>query len=139
NIMFLDDSVSDFFSASWYPRAINYDKGAWRKRDFLTNNYEVNFVLPENEKIITSGIELNTEILKARGLKKVSYKINNARSFAVAISPDLAPEIEESKEGVTVKAYYKTNKHNKWSRTILDLSKDILSFYHQKFGFYPYK
>lgn len=139
NIIFLDDSISDIYSGSWYPKALNYENGYWRKRDFISNNYEVDIIVGVDETIASSGIELSSDNIKAKGVKKITYKINNARSFALALSPYITPETEQTKDGTIIKAYYKNNKSSKWNKAIIDETKNALDFYYQKFGTYPYK
>ncbi|MFN4150996.1 MAG: hypothetical protein ACK4IX_08625, partial [Candidatus Sericytochromatia bacterium] len=50
-IMFLDDSINDIYTSSWYPRLINYDNGSLEKREFNSSTYELNVSLPADEMI----------------------------------------------------------------------------------------
>jgi hypothetical protein len=139
NILFLDDNLDDYSLGSWYPRLIPFTNGAWKKRDFLTNNYEINISVAPDEVVAASGMELSTENIKEKGIKKISYKVDNSRAFAFAISKYISPITEELKEGVIIKTYYKTNKSSKWNQAIIDITKDVLLFFNKKFGFFPYK
>lgn len=144
NILFLDDSIFDIYTGSWYPRLINYENGVWKKRDFISNNYEVNLTVAEDETVVSTAIELSSEIIKLKGLKKISYQINNSRNFSVIISKKFSNDTEELKndqikEGTVIKSYYFNNKTSRWNKTIIEIIKEVLSFYNKKFGFFPYK
>jgi hypothetical protein len=143
NILFLDDNINDIYMGSWYPRVINYEKGSWQKNNFPVNNYEVNATIGGDDIIAASGVEIESEALKGKGLKRINYKINNARGFALAISQMLTSETEEikydEKNGVVIKNYFKNNKSAKWNKTIMEIAKDVFSFYIKKFGTYPYR
>lgn len=138
-IMFLDDSINDIYTSSWYPRLINYENGSLEKREFNSSTYELNVSLPADEMIVASGVELDTENIKTKAQKKIYYKINKSRAFSFALSKNLVSETSETKEGTVIKLYSKNNKASKWNKSVLEITEDILKFYHKKFGFYPYK
>jgi len=138
-VIFLDDSLNDKYSGSWYPKVINFDNGYWKKRDFPQANYEADLTINNDDIIVTSGIELNTNNDNGKGIKNISYKLNNVRSFSIALSPILIAENDQTKEGTIIKSYYKNNRVSSWNRTIIENTKEILSYYHKKFGMYPYK
>ena len=138
-IIFLDDSLNDKYSGSWYPKVINFSNGYWKKRDFPQVNYEADLTVNNDDIIVTSGIELSTDNNGGKGIKKISYKLNNIRSFSVALSSLLIAENDLTKEGTIIKSYYKNNRASNWNRTIIENTKEILSFYYKKFGVYPYK
>lgn len=138
-IMFLDDSINDIYTSSWYPRLINYENGTLEKREFNSSTYELNVSLPADEMIVASGVELDTENIKTKAQKKIYYKINKSRAFSFALSKNLVSETSETKEGTVIKLYSKNNKASKWNKSVLEITEDILKFYYKKFGFYPYK
>jgi len=138
DILFLDDNIKNIYSSSWYPRLINYNEGFWEQGNFNSENYEVNVSLGSNETILSSSIELSNKLADF-GQKEVSYKINNARSFSLVIASDLIFDSVKTKDGITIKHYYKNTKRSKWNSIINDSASNIISFYYQKFGFYPYK
>lgn len=139
NIIFLDDSLNNNFSGSWYPKVVNFSNGYWKKRDFPQANYEADITVNSDDIIVTSGLELSTENVKGKGSKKISYKLNNVRSFAAALSPALISESDETKDGTIIKSYYKNNSTSVWNKTVIENAKEIISYYYKKFGVYPYK
>lgn len=139
NIIFLDDNVSDIYNASWYPRAINVENGVYKRRDFTLNNYDVSINVGKDENVATSSIEISNEKVKSKPQKKLTYKIDKAKGFSLAISDLLSSESEDTKEGNIIKFFYKNNKASKFNKNILDSAKDIMAFYNKKMGFYPYK
>lgn len=139
SVIFLDDSLNDKYSGSWYPKLINFSNGYWKKRDFPQSNYETDVTVNSEDIVVASGIELGTENLKGKGIRKISYKLNNVRSFSLALSSSLIAETDETKEGTIIKSYYKNNKTSAWNKTIIQNSKQIIEFYRKKFGVYPYK
>lgn len=139
SVIFLDDSLNDKYSGSWYPKLINFSNGYWKKRDFPQSNYETDVTVNSEDIVVASGIELGTENLKGKGIRKISYKLNNVRSFSLALSSSLIAETDETKEGTIIKSYYKNNKTSSWNKTVIQNSKQIIEFYRKKFGVYPYK
>jgi hypothetical protein len=139
NIIFLDDSLTNKNSGSWYPKLINFSNGYWKKKDFPQTNFELDVSSNLEDIVVTSGVELNTSNQVGKLIKKTSYKVNDIRSFAIAISPSLVSEVDQTKEGTVIRAYYKSNSSPVWNKTIIENAKEIISYYHKKFGFYPYK
>src|SRR5205814_126870 len=43
------------------------------------------------------------------------------------------------KNGIIIKNFFKNNKSSKWNKTIMEITKDVFSFYIKKFGSYPYR
>lgn len=139
NVLFLDDNVNDIYISSWYPRAINFDNGAYKKRDFTLNNYDVTISVGKDETVSASSIEISNEKIRTKAQKKLTYKLDKARGFSLAISELLSSESEETKDGNIIRFFYKNNKAPKFNKNILDATKEIMEFYHKKLGFYPYK
>lgn len=138
-IMFLDDSINDNYTSSWYPRLINYNGESLEKREFVNSTYEINATLPADEVVVASGVELETQNIKTKSQKKIYYKINKSRAFSFALSKNFGIETSETKNGTVIKLYSKNNKASKWNKSIMEITEDIVNFYYEKFGFYPYK
>jgi len=138
DILFLDDNLKNIYLGCWYPKLMNYVDGIWEKENSTSDNYEVNISLANNETILSSAIELSNDSGNY-GQKKVGYKINNIRGFSLVIGSNLTFDTIKTKEGITIKHYYKNNKKSKWNSIITDNANEIISFYYEKFGFYPYK
>ncbi|MFN8577220.1 MAG: M1 family aminopeptidase [Candidatus Sericytochromatia bacterium] len=139
NILFLDDNLNDKNIGSWYPKVIHFSNGYWKKGDFPQTNFELDISTNMEDSIITSGVELSTDNNASKFIKKTSYKLNDSRSFAIAISPNLVSETDQTKEGTIIKSYYKSSGSMSWNKTVIENTKEIISYYNKKFGFYPYK
>lgn len=139
NVLFLDDSLNNDHSGSWYPKIINFSNGYWQKRDFPKSNYEVDINSQAEDIVVTSGIELGTDNRVSKLNKKTSYKLNDVRSFAVALSSALISETDQTKEGTIIKSYYRNNSSSVWNKIVIENAKEIVSYYNKKFGSYPYK
>jgi len=138
DIFFFDDSIYDEYSSSWYPRLINFRDNYWKKKDFVSNNYEVEISVDATEYIVSSGFEFENNLIKETQKKKYLYRINNSRNFSFIISSNIVPENKILQSKVKLTTYYKSNKGNRWGNKIHDVAEEIINFYHKTFGFYPY-
>lgn len=132
-ILVLDDNIFDEYIGSWYPRLTGMSDGKWNKNDFSSNNYDINFSVFGDENICTPALELENTLLKSKNQRVISYRIDNARSFSLAVGKNISFDSDKV-DKVMVKTYFHTNKPNIGIREIRELTKDITGFYNSKIG-----
>lgn len=127
---------------NFYPILCAYEKEGFYECEYSPNgdpfysncaNYKVNFTLPK-EYIVASSGELLKEETKGN-LTTRSYSIDKARDFALVISNCFS--IETKISGDTEIFYYYYN-DEKPSETVTAMEKGI-KYYNSTFGKYPYK
>lgn len=114
-------SRKDHFTIlNWFPKLYwGYETHA---------HYIVKLDTPDNLKVTTSG-RFDPETGRWKG--------KNIRSFAIVLGKDL--DILEGSAGDVLVRVLHTPKAAKCARLLLETAKDVIVFYRERFGFYPYR
>jgi len=91
------------------------------------NDYEVKLSVPQEYAIVTSG---------RLDAKSGAYRQERAPSFGIWLGRDY--EVLESRAGdVPVRCLYKSD-DKQCAQLLVDTAVDVINFYRERFGFYPY-
>lgn len=91
------------------------------------NDYDVKINIPEEYIITTSGL-----YDKSSG----RFRGENIRSFGLMVGKNL--EIKEQKAGDVLVRVFHTEKGEKCADVLMETAVDVINFYREHFGFYPY-
>ncbi|ABW20324.1 M1 family metallopeptidase [Alkaliphilus oremlandii] len=128
--------------ANWYPILSVFDKNGWNLEPYYaigdpfyskTAEYSVNFTIPEEYKLATTG-----NIIKVSdGNKSKTYKINanNVRDFAIVLSENFTVS-KGLVEDIEVLSYTIGGQKKEEA---LKYGMDSLAIFNQLFGKYPYE
>ncbi len=115
-----------FLIGNWHPK-IQGDKMTF-------DDYEVTAIIPENQVLISTGLETETRSLTDQQIR-YELKAEKVRDFGL-IASDRLGMIEERAGDVLVRSYY-LPETERWGRPLLDFACDAINFYRGEFGFYP--
>ena len=91
------------------------------------NDFDVKINAPKEYKIATSGILNNSSGY---------YHAEGIRYFGVVLLKN-SDVLEAKAKNVIVQCYYRPNE-KKCAELLLDTATDVINFYRERFGFYPY-
>lgn len=129
----------------WYPILAIEEDGEWQIRDYSKigesnyshiADYNVEIILPEEDKVAATGSIISERQSSEKGYKHVKIKAEKVRDFAWVCSPNFI--IKESIiDGIKIKNYY-TDKNEALGCKADEIGVDVLSYFNEKFGPYPY-
>lgn len=130
----------------WYPILAVQEDGEWQIRDYSKigesnysdiADYHVKIKLPEEEKVAATGSIISERQSSEKGYKHVEIKAEKVRDFAWVCSPNFIIE-ETTIDRIKIKNYY-TSKNEALGCKADEIGADVLSYFSEKFGLYPYK
>jgi hypothetical protein len=136
-----------FRLSRWYPILSVYDphKG-WSKNPFYlfhrpfyseASQYKVALTVPPKSEIVSSGHQ-SAQVQETNGLITTIYESQlPIREFSFAMSPDYK-SISSEVNGVWIKSFYLPG-HEKAGEMALECAKQLMKFYSDRFGAYPYQ
>jgi len=128
----------------WYPILAAQEEGRWQIRDYYSigesnysdiADYKVVIKLPLDETIASTG-RIVSEKNDEEGYKIVEIKAEKVRDFAWVSSPSFIVE-EQIIDGVRIKSYF-TKKNKKLGKEADEIGADVIAYYNEVFGPYPY-
>lgn len=136
-----------FRLSRWYPILSVYDnEKGWNKSPFYpfhrpfyseASLYTVQLTVPEDQVLAHSAVETDVRT-NADGTKTVTYESNDPiREFSFAMS-EYYEVLNENFEGVDLYSYYLPGNENSAAAALASV-KDLMSFYTEHFGPYPYR
>lgn len=130
----------------FYPILFVLDKNGWNHHPFYPYHrpffsdaaeYTVRLTVPANQNVIHSGQREN-ETQNTDGTKTISISTSSPiREFSLALSPDYRM-VETSVGAVKIKSFYLPG-DDRHAQEALSIAKDVVEFYTQQFGPYPYE
>ncbi len=129
--------------SAWYPMLAVYDDQGWNLDppsdigDSIyseTAFYDVSVQIPENFKVVTTGIEAKRELFE--NMQKLEYESLPARDFFIVASPDFE-KVSHVVAGTLVNVYYLQD-HKRSAEQALVIAGESMQIFNQKFGLYPY-
>lgn len=129
----------------WYPILAVKEDGEWQIRDYskigesnYSNiaDYNVEIKVPKDEKIAATGSIISERQSSEEGYKHVEIKAEKVRDFAWVCSPNFIIQ-ETTIDGIKIKNYY-TPKNEALGCKADEIGADVLSYFGEKFGHYPY-
>ncbi len=133
-------------SSHWYPILSVHNEEGWNKNPFYpfhrpffseAAEYSVALTVPRDQVVIHSGF-LRRETSQAPDTKILHIQSSSPiREFTFSMSPDYKL-VEDQYDGIKVKSFYLKGDHAR-AQKALEHAKDLMQFYTQRFGAYPYK
>ena len=141
----------------WYPKLAEYDFEGWHPNPYIARefhgvwgNYMVSISIDkkyvvggtgylQNPQEIGHGYENKEKPLKKPDAEKLNWLFfaPNVHDFAWAADPDFIHDTVEGPNNVTLHFLYKTHAEN-WKK-LQQHSVDLMDFYNNKIGDYPWK
>lgn len=129
------------------PTVAVYDENGWdlSNKRFLDKNiyysdianYKVDIKAPKEYVIVATGTETDTE--EGESDKKVTKIVaNRVRDFNFALSKYYTREFKETANGIKINLYTYGNYDLAQKELILNQAKDIMNYYNNQVGSYPY-
>ena len=130
----------------WYPILSVLDDNGWNNHPFYpfhrpfyseSADYSVEVTVPDDQVVVHSGL-LTHEEKNSNGEKTLNINTElPIREFTLALNPDYRL-IEEDHNGVKIRSFYLPGDEF-YGRKALEVVKDLMADYSQRFGPYPYK
>lgn len=128
--------------ANFYPIACVYEDGVGFSKDLYSSNgdpfysdvanYNVNISCDSDFVVATSGDKLSEK--EERGEKTINAVGNTIRDFAIVLSKKYE-KLTQKSENIELNYYFYNDES---PEETLNFSLDVLEFYNEKFGQYPY-
>lgn len=143
--------------AQWYPKMAEYDYEGWNAEPYLGRefhgvwgSFDVTLTLDKNYAVAASGYLQNTKRVghgysnkkgKAKkGKLKWHFIAPQVHDFTWSADPEYIHDIYPGPNGVDLHFFYKDNPpYNERWKKLQPLTADLMRFYNQTIGPYPYK
>jgi hypothetical protein len=120
----------------WHPWAVPYRNGELQPLEREFASYHVEFEIPEEKTIVTSG-EIVSEKILPDGLKQVVSRIEHITNYGAFFLDGVIRE-EREVGGVKIAVYHQPDSAA-WTKGIEEYAPGIVEFYIKELGFYPQK
>ena len=142
-----------FSMAQWYPKISEYDYEGWNTapytgREFhgVWGDFDVNIKIDKDYIVAASGYLQKTDQLNPKlGVKSGNKRIWNfiaprVHDFTWAADPDYIHDVYPGPNGVKLNFYYKNDPKivENW-RTLQPITAELMKFFNENIGTYPYK
>ena len=127
--------------ANFYPVLCGIDENGFFECEYYAtgdpyfsdcSNYLVDFTAPSDYVVASSGVKMQEKT--ENGKKTATYRLENARSFAIVISKDFSV-LKENVDGVEIEYYYYKDESPNDS---IATAKKALTYFSETFGKYAY-
>jgi hypothetical protein len=145
----------------WYPKMAVYDVEGWHAQSYIGRefygewgDFDVILYLEKKYTVGGTGILQNPEEVghgysqeggkltkREEGKLKWHFKAQNVHDFTWAADPDFTHDVILTKEGTALHFFYKSTMTKSFLQNWKDLqpkTAELLSYYNQKIGTYPY-
>ncbi len=145
----------DYSMTQWYPKMANYDERGWHSdpyigREFYApfGTFDVRITLPAEYVVGSTGVLQNPEEIghgygstergpaENEGLLTWNFHAEDVHDFAWAADPDYVHDIVEH-DGIEHHLLYQPDVASNWLE-LRDLLPEIVEFFSEEFGQYPY-
>ena len=123
-------------SDTWYPRlypSVNARQTGASDESAL---YNVSLVLPSSFEVAASGKELSRS-QEEEGWIRIDYEGELLGGFSLMMSSGWERLATTTSE-VEIQSYFQPE-YEHWGKRLAAIASEVIDFYSQKFGFYPYK
>lgn len=134
-----------FMLGNWYPVLAVWDDQGWHLDEYAkigdpffseVADYRVRLCVPTYEVVAATGVLEQEEILNSQ-TKRLTFKAERVRDFALVVSPDL--QVATVLVGQTTVRSYFYPAHRAAGLAALTTAAQALDYYSQRFGEYPYQ
>lgn len=145
----------------WYPKMAVYDVEGWHAQSYIGRefygewgDFDVTLYLDKKYTVGGTGVLQNPEEVGhgysqagqefkkgKEGKLKWHFKAHNAHDFTWAADPDFTHDVILTKEGTALRFFYKSTMTKSFLQNWKDLQPktvELLSYYNQQIGTYPY-
>lgn len=145
----------------WYPKMAVYDVEGWHAQSYIGRefygewgDFDVTLYLDKKYTVGGTGVLQNTEEVGhgysqageefkkgEEGKLKWHFKAHNVHDFTWAADPDFTHDVILTKEGTVLRFFYKSIMTKSFLQNWKDLQPkiaELLSYYNQQIGTYPY-
>ncbi len=145
----------------WYPKMAVYDVEGWHAQSYIGRefygewgDFDVTLYLDKKYTVGGTGVLQNTEEVGhgysqageefkkgEEGKLKWHFKAHNVHDFTWAADPDFTHDVILTKEGTVLRFFYKSTMTKSFLQNWKDLQPkiaELLSYYNQQIGTYPY-
>ncbi len=130
---YLIDDAFKLGLGAWYPRLIPFKEGEWRLHERLPSDYKVN--ARANEKMVVISPLAAVSINNAD--RSYEYSSERASEMSLIYTPGMLSRSLDV-EGIQVRFYYDRSLE-KWSNLSLDILKEALPYFRNRYGRWPVK
>ena len=142
-----------FSMAQWYPKISEYDYEGWNTspyhgREFhgVWGNFDVTIKIDKDYIVAASGYlqesdPSNFKLGKKFGNKRIwNFVAPKVHDFTWAADPDYIHDIYDGPNGVKLNFYYRNDPKiiDNW-KTLQPVTAEIMKFFNENIGMYPYK
>jgi hypothetical protein len=132
--------------SQWYPILCVQEENGWNQNPFYpfhrpfyseAAHYAVTLTVPQDQVVIHSGGVVEEGTAEAGKKRLVIQSDQPIREFTFAMSSDYQL-VEEQYQSITIKSYFLPGDRTR-AQEALKIVKDMMAFYTQWFGPYPYR
>ncbi len=123
-------------SDTWYPRLYPSASGSGTGASDEPASYKVSLALPSSFKVVASGEELSRH-QEGEGWVRIDYHGELLRGFSLMVGSGWERLATTTSE-VEIQSFFQPE-YEHWGKRLAAIASEVIDFYGQKFGFYPYK